>query len=92
VELVVKDDRHEAVAWSPGSRVALAPTPVDVTEPVGAGDAFAAGYLFGRYRGYPPRAALAAAHRLARAALEAADDLGSPVPSDELERLLKENR
>jgi 2-dehydro-3-deoxygluconokinase len=91
-ELVVKDNEREAVAWSGTSRVALVPPPVDVTEPVGAGDAFAAGYIYGRARGYPPRAALAAGHRLAQAALQAADDLGSPVPVDELERLLKENR
>jgi 2-dehydro-3-deoxygluconokinase len=91
-ELVVKDNEHPAVAWSGGSQVSLAPPPVDVTEPVGAGDAFAAGYIYGRARGYPLRAALAGGHRLARAALEAADDLGSPVPVDELERLLKENR
>jgi 2-dehydro-3-deoxygluconokinase len=89
-ELVVKDDGREAVAWSGRSRVALAPTPVDVTEPVGAGDAFAAGYIYGRGRGYPPRAALAVGHRLARTALQATDDLGSPVPVYELERLLKE--
>jgi 2-dehydro-3-deoxygluconokinase len=89
---VVKDDDRVAVAWSGHSRVAVAPAPADVTEPVGAGDAFAAGYIYGRARGYPPRAALAAGHRLARAALQSADDLGSPVPADELERLLKEHR
>jgi 2-dehydro-3-deoxygluconokinase len=91
-ELVVKDDAREAVAWSGRSRVALAPTPVDVIEPVGAGDAFAAGYLHGRRLGYPPGAALAAGHRLAREALQATDDLGSPVPADELKHLLKETR
>jgi 2-dehydro-3-deoxygluconokinase len=91
-ELVVKDDDREAVAWSGTLRVALAPTHVDVIEPVGAGDAFAAGYIYGRGRGYSPRAALAAGHRLASAALQAADDLGAAVPVDELERLLKENR
>jgi 2-dehydro-3-deoxygluconokinase len=91
-ELVIKHDDHEAVAWSGTFRVTLAPTHVDVTEPVGAGDAFAAGYIYGRGRGYSPRAALAAGHRLASAALQAADDLGAPVPVDDLERLLKENR
>jgi 2-dehydro-3-deoxygluconokinase len=91
-ELVVKDDERAAVAWAGVTRVALVPTPVEVTEPVGAGDAFAAGYIYGRGRGYPPRAALAAGHRLAKAVLQAADDLGSPVPADELERVLKDNR
>jgi 2-dehydro-3-deoxygluconokinase len=87
-ELVVKDDGREATVWSGPDRVALAPPPVAVTEPVGAGDAFAAGYLYGRLRGHPPRAALAAGHRLARAALQARDDLGPPVGVDELDRLL----
>jgi 2-dehydro-3-deoxygluconokinase len=91
-ELVVKDDEREAVTWSAGSRVAIAPPRVDIVEPVGAGDAFAAGYIYARVSGYPPIVALAAGHRLASAALQAADDLGAPVPVDELERLLKENR
>ncbi|HEY3260878.1 MAG TPA: sugar kinase [Pseudonocardiaceae bacterium] len=89
-ELVVKDDDREAVAWSGTSRVALAPTPVEVTEPIGAGDAFAAGYLHARLHGHAPRPAIAVGHRMAQAALQAADDLGAPVPVEELDRLLKE--
>lgn len=85
-DLVVKDDAREAVAWVGGERVALAPSPVEVVEPVGAGDAFAAGYLDARLRGRAPRQALAAGHRLARAALQATDDLGDAVPREELDR------
>lgn len=88
-ELVVKDDARPASVWSGGVLVRLAPEPVTVVEPVGAGDAFAAGYVYGRSLGYEPRAALAAAHRLARGALEAPDDLGAPVPPEEIQRLLK---
>jgi 2-dehydro-3-deoxygluconokinase len=88
-ELVVKDDDRAAVAWLGADRVALAPEQVAIVEPVGAGDAFAAGYLYGRGQGHGPLAALAAGHRLARAALTASDDLGDPVPRDELDRLLE---
>jgi 2-dehydro-3-deoxygluconokinase len=91
-EVVVKDDLRDATAWSGTDRVMLAPSPVHITEPVGAGDAFAAGYLYARLHGGAPLRALATGHRLAREALQAADDLGRPVPSDELDRLLEGDR
>ncbi|MGQ0466462.1 MAG: PfkB family carbohydrate kinase [Sporichthyaceae bacterium] len=65
------------------------PPPVDVLEPVGGGDAFAAGYLYGRRLGRPPGVALAAGHRLARAALQSGDDLGAPVSPAELEAAMQ---
>lgn len=43
--LVVKDDDRDAVEWHGADRMALAPAPVVVREVVGAGDAFAAGWL-----------------------------------------------
>ncbi|MBN9193004.1 sugar kinase [Microbacterium sp.] len=43
--LVIRDDDREAVEWRGLQRSALAPRPVEVIEPVGAGDAFAAGWL-----------------------------------------------
>jgi len=88
-ELVVTDDGRKATAWSGTDRVAVAPPPVDVTEPVGAGDAFAAGYLYARLRSRPPHWALAVGHRMARGALQATDDLGEPVPPEELDRLIE---
>lgn len=84
-ELVVKDDGREAVAFLGVERVARRPEPVEIVEPVGAGDAFAAGYLYVRLRGGPPPEALAAGHRVAREALQATDDLGAPVSPHELE-------
>lgn len=84
-ELVVKDDDREATAFTPEGRVSLAPEPVDIVEPVGAGDAFAAGYLCARLRKSEPQRALAVGHRLARQALLATDDLGEPVPGHEIE-------
>ncbi|NJQ00459.1 sugar kinase [Streptomyces sp. PLAI1-29] len=49
--------------------------PTDVVEPVGAGDAFAAGYLAGLLEGRDERARLRLGHLAARAALRTADDV-----------------
>lgn len=43
--LIVKDGKREAVAFADGLRVAIPAQRVDVVEPTGAGDAFAAGWL-----------------------------------------------
>jgi 2-dehydro-3-deoxygluconokinase len=87
-ELVVTDEARPATAWLGADRIAVAPEPVEVIEPVGAGDAFAAGYLYGRLRGHPQRFSLAVGHRLALAVLRATDDLGPAVPVEELDRVL----
>ena len=88
-ELVVKDDGREAVAWSGPEHVGLAPAPVDIVDPVGAGNAFAAGYLYARLQGHALLPALASGHRLAREALQALDDLGRALPPDELALVLR---
>jgi 2-dehydro-3-deoxygluconokinase len=52
------------------------PAPVvDVVEPVGAGDAFAAGYLYGLLRGLPAGERLHCGHRVAAAALGVTGDV-----------------
>lgn len=68
--VVVKDGAVEAVelALHPdgGRSVVRVPAlPVEVVEAVGAGDAFAAGYLGGMLRGLDPVSRLAAGHELA---------------------------
>lgn len=88
-ELVVKDDARAATVFAGSHRAVAIPPPAEVTEPVGAGDAFAAGYLYGRRVGRPPGVALAAGHRLARAALQASDDLGAPVARCEVEAAMQ---
>jgi 2-dehydro-3-deoxygluconokinase len=45
--LVIKDDSNLVTAFDGSHAVVVAATTVDVVEPVGAGDAFAAGYLAG---------------------------------------------
>ena len=82
--LVVKDGAVGATAFGTGG-VTFVPAPaVDVVEPVGAGDAFAAGYLFGTLRGMDVRARLAVGHKLAAASLTTADDVGAAPNVDVL--------
>jgi 2-dehydro-3-deoxygluconokinase len=72
--LVVKDGPVGATEFR-GPDTAFVPAPaVDVVEPVGAGDAFAAGHLSGVLRGLDPAACLAGGHRLAGRALSSTVD------------------
>ncbi|MGK5631188.1 sugar kinase [Streptomyces sp. URMC 123] len=73
-------DGSEAVAFVP----ALA---VDVVAPVGAGDAFAAGYLSATLRGLPLDRRLRHGHLMAAAALTVPGDLAHPPPRDLADRL-----
>ncbi|HEX6339502.1 sugar kinase [Umezawaea sp.] len=54
---------------------------VDVVEPVGAGDAFAAGYLAAHLAGNPPARRLRAGHLQAAAVLLTTEDVGRPLPA-----------
>ncbi|MEW1688082.1 sugar kinase [Streptomyces sp. NPDC091265] len=77
--LVVKDGGRAATAFD-GTRVHTVPAPrVEVVEPVGAGDAFAAGYLAGLLRGEDTVRALRLGHLTAGAALRVTGDHG-PLP------------
>lgn len=61
---------------------------VDVVEPVGAGDAFAAGFLAATLAGQPPRRRLRAGHLQAAGALRTQHDVAVPLPGDLVARLL----
>ncbi|WP_327241618.1 sugar kinase [Streptomyces sp. NBC_01320] len=77
--LVVKDGARAATAFD-GPRVHTAPAPRgEVIEPVGAGDAFAAGFLAGLLRGEEPVRALRLGHLTVGAALRVTGDHG-PLP------------
>ncbi|MEU4807448.1 sugar kinase [Actinosynnema sp. NPDC023587] len=54
---------------------------VDVVEPVGAGDGFAAGYLAAHLAGLEPARRLRAGHLQAAAALLTSEDVGEPLPA-----------
>ncbi|WSU42110.1 sugar kinase [Streptomyces sp. NBC_01089] len=60
---------------------------VDVVAPVGAGDAFAAGFLSGTLRGLPVRDRVRHGHLMAAAALTVHGDLADPPPRDLADRL-----
>lgn len=61
---------------------------VDVVEPVGAGDAFAAGFLSATLRGLPDAERLRHGHVMAAVALTVPGDLGRPPPRAAADRLV----
>ncbi|KOV82053.1 sugar kinase [Nocardia sp. NRRL S-836] len=61
---------------------------VEVVEPVGAGDAFAAGFLAATLAGAPAAQRLRAGHLQAASALLTAEDVGDPLPDDVTSHLL----
>lgn len=74
--VVVKDAEHGATSYAAGGEVTFAPAPaVEVVEPVGAGDAFAAGYLSGVLEDADEASRLRRAHRSAATALRSRDDI-----------------
>jgi 2-dehydro-3-deoxygluconokinase len=78
--IVVKDAANGAYC---GETFVPAPA-VDVVEPVGAGDAFAAGYLYGMLHELAEPARLRLGHLVAGAALRVTGDVGTLPPTDEL--------
>ncbi|MEV4555477.1 sugar kinase [Kitasatospora sp. NPDC049285] len=75
--LVVKDSGHAVTALDrSGGSVAEPALRVDVVEPTGAGDAFAAGYLAGTLRGLDQRRRLRLGHLSAACALTSPTDQG----------------
>ena len=72
--LVVKDGAVDAVEYSGDAVFRVPATTVDVIEPVGAGDAFAAGWLAGRLRGDDPQTRLRSGHAAAALVLRSFGD------------------
>ncbi|MFD8912623.1 sugar kinase [Streptomyces sp. NPDC059575] len=86
--LVVKDGSRTATAFTASGTVTVPALRVTVVEPVGAGDAFAAGFLAGLLRGEPVDRALRLGHITAASALKVTADRG-PLPPDHcVDRLL----
>ncbi|RLK52703.1 sugar kinase [Microbacterium telephonicum] len=87
-ELVVKDGEIGATVFEAGTETFVASVVVDVVEPVGAGDAFAGGYLAARLSGAPADARLAAGHARAALTLQTTGDVPDadiphPLPESE---------
>lgn len=74
--LIVKDGAVECIAFSGTDRVAVPALTVEVVEPVGAGDAFAAGWIHAHLLGLAPDACLRLGHLMAGIALSAHSDTG----------------
>ncbi|MEV3859937.1 sugar kinase [Streptomyces sp. NPDC050095] len=79
--LVVKDGAVGVTEFADGTREFVPAPAVEVVEAVGAGDAFAAGWLSGLLRGAPAAERLALGHRLAGRTLRSIEDY---VPADSL--------
>lgn len=75
--LVVKDGSQSASSFADGSRVEVSALPVDVVEAVGAGDAFAAGWLHARLTGRSAAEQLRLGHLVAAHALTSVTDHGA---------------
>jgi len=81
--LVVKDSEIGATEFRGGTEVFVPAPVVEVVEPIGAGDAFAAGYLAGFLDGDPGETCIRLGHVMAAQALRNTTD--SPVPPDAVE-------
>ncbi|KJK49763.1 sugar kinase [Lentzea aerocolonigenes] len=86
--LVVKQGAEGATLLESGSSHFEPALKVEVVEPVGAGDAFAAGFLAATLAGEAPSVRLRAGHLQAAAALLTAEDVGDPLPDDVTDPLL----
>lgn len=87
--VVVKDGARRAMAVDRSGRPTVMPAlRVEVVEPVGAGDAFAAGYLSGMVRGEDTATCLRRGHVGAAATLTVATDWAPPPPAAVLDFLL----
>jgi 2-dehydro-3-deoxygluconokinase len=89
-ELIVKDGPREAVAFTSHGSAAATPDPVEVVDVIGAGDAFAAGYLASRLGGAIVESALRAGHAVAAAVIGSSTDHGCRAQVAALAPLLTE--
>ncbi|MCQ4040497.1 sugar kinase [Streptantibioticus rubrisoli] len=87
--VVVKDSGHTVTALGQGGPAVTEPAlTVEVVEPTGAGDAFAAGYLAGTARGLDQRRRLRLGHLTAACTLTVHGDQGRIPPDDVVAALL----
>jgi 2-dehydro-3-deoxygluconokinase len=86
--VVVKDAEYGATSYAHGVRTFVPSLPTKVVEPVGAGDAFAAGYLAGVLEDRDERSRLRLGHLAAAAALRTRDDVPVMPPRAKTDRCL----
>ncbi|AYF79288.1 sugar kinase [Nocardia yunnanensis] len=73
--LIVKNDRHSVTGFLGADRLEVPALTLEVTERIGAGDAFAGGYLAALLHGRPHEQLLRFGHLCAAAALTGAGDI-----------------
>jgi 2-dehydro-3-deoxygluconokinase len=86
--IVVKHGARGASLIEDGSTVFVPALKIDVVEPVGAGDAFAAGFLYATLAGEPVERRLRMGHLQAATTLRTHDDVGTPWPASLVSSLL----
>ncbi|WP_083999566.1 sugar kinase [Actinomadura kijaniata] len=86
--LVVKDAGHQVTVVTPEGAHTEPALRVEIVDHVGAGDAFAAGYLAGTLRGYDQRRRLRLGHLMAASTLAVPGDHGAPPPPGRVAALL----
>ncbi len=87
--LVVKQGERGATMIERDRREVFEPAlRVDVVEPIGAGDAFAAGFLAATLAGASPGKRLRAGHLQAASVLRTREDIGTPLPRELVAELL----
>ncbi|MCO4253263.1 sugar kinase [Pseudarthrobacter raffinosi] len=90
-ELVIKDDAHAVTVYTRGGPVTIPALTVNVIEPIGAGDAFAAGYIAGRTQGRSVRHSARLGHLMAAHVLgQPADQMAAPPPDIEEKLVLSD--
>lgn len=78
--LVVKQGAEGVTVFEKDATVCQPALKVDVVEPVGAGDAFAAGFIFGTLSGWSAKRRLRAGHLRAASSLLTHHDVGPSLP------------
>jgi 2-dehydro-3-deoxygluconokinase len=86
--LVVKQGADGAIGFEAGERVEVPALPVEIAEPTGAGDAFAAGFIAGTLRDLPLRDRLRLGTLAASCALRVRGDLGTMPDRETIEGFL----
>lgn len=86
--IVIKSDAHIATEVSPEGTTAVPALRVQVLEPVGAGDGFAAGYLTGMLQGYDATQRLRLGHLTAACVLAEPGDHASGLPGSAIRQAL----
>ncbi|MFC4373177.1 sugar kinase [Nocardia halotolerans] len=86
-QLIVKNDKHTVTGFDADTALEVPALTLEITERIGAGDAFAGGYLAALLHGADLRTRLCYGHLCAAATLTASGDSTKLPPVQELRRL-----